>query len=113
MWARRGLQFWADVFENYCAGCEAGNAKTLGEQMMASYERLLKPFHGFISRRGFSLANKVTPGWETVMERAELASSDEELREDLRKWAGAMQPLVETMTAMHEKLDLEDKRKSI
>jgi hypothetical protein len=74
---------------------------------------VVKQFHGWVSARAFKVALGMTPSWDLVRERVGLGDSDDQLRDDLQGWAASMRRLAEVMRTMHEKLDLEDKRKSI
>ena len=44
---------------------------------------------------------------------ADLAPSEDELRDDLKVWAGALKKVLKSMHAMQVQLDLEDKRRSV
>lgn len=108
LWTRRGLAFWLDVFQQH-----AKKSGGLRAQMSAAYERTLAPFHGWVSRRAFLVASSATPTWEDVCKNADLAPSDELLREDQHAWASALRRLVRSMQAMQAKYDLEDSRRTI
>eukprot|EP00320_Phaeocystis_rex_P007096 CAMPEP_0119088670 /NCGR_PEP_ID=MMETSP1178-20130426/146333_1 /TAXON_ID=33656 /ORGANISM="unid sp, Strain CCMP2000" /LENGTH=232 /DNA_ID=CAMNT_0007071971 /DNA_START=21 /DNA_END=716 /DNA_ORIENTATION=- len=108
LWTRRGLAFWNEVFR-----MQVHKSANLRDQMSAAYDRTLSRFHGFISRRAFSVASSATPSWEQVRANAALAPSEEALRDDLKVWTNALKKLLRSMTAMQVQLDLEDKRRSV
>lgn len=108
LWTRRGLAFWMEVFQ-----MEVEKSANLKDQMGKAYERTLSSFHGFISRRAFSVAAGATPSWEQMRTNADLAPTEEELRDDLKVWAGALKKVLKSMHAMQVQLDLEDKRRSV
>ena len=83
------------------------------QESIAAYEEALKPFHGWVSRRGFGIALSGCPDWSEVRERAGFPSSNESLRAELRAWAVAIRKLQKCMLGIHEKLDLEDRRSSV
>jgi len=116
LWVRRGLLFWAHVFEQQAKVMMRpmrGGGSSLKEQSLRAYEAVVKQFHGWVSARAFKVALGMTPSWDLVRERVGLGDSDDQLRDDLQGWAASMRRLAEVMRTMHEKLDLEDKRKSI
>ena len=119
LWLRRGLEYWADVFEQEAAllgkskKASKGAGQTLMAQMSAAYRRTLEKFHGWVSRRAFAMALKVTPDWSVVRTRAGLPTSDDVLRSELLALATASREVAERMRKIHVKLDLEDRRRSI
>ena len=60
-----------------------------------------------------SVASAATPDWDVVRANANLAPTDEAMRDDMRAWAAAVRRLVKCMQALHVKLDMEDRRKCI
>ena len=108
LWTRRGLAFWMEVFQ-----MQVQKSSSLRDQMSQAYDRTLSNFHGFISRRAFHVASSATPSWEQVRTNAELAPTEEALRDDLKVWANALKKLLKSMHAMQVQLDLEDKRRSV
>lgn len=119
LWVRRGLLFWARVFEleaerlgrgPEARGSEAGVLKA---QSDAAYDEVLSPVHGWVSRRGYKLAMSRCPEWSDARQRAGLPECDEALRADFAAWAKAMRKLAKCMTKLHVNLDLEDKRRSV
>ena len=44
---------------------------------------------------------------------AELAPTEEELRDDMKVWIGVLKKVLKSMQAIHVQLDLEDKRRSV
>ena len=121
LWLRRGLEFWADVFEQEARilglqkkGKLKGEPPTLQSQCAAAYKRTVEPFHGWISRRAFAAAQGMTPSWEEVRERACLGcDSDEAFQKELASLAAATRELCELLQKVHVKYDMEDKRRSI
>ena len=129
--AEQLTRYLADV-KKRAAGRRA-NARTIHEQQLAAYGRTVGPFHGWVSRRGFLLTARALPEWDELCRRANLAPPSrpasggdpggetgecppydaEALCADMRGWARAVRALTGTMTAIGEKLDLEDARKSI
>jgi hypothetical protein len=81
--------------------------------MASAYEHTLAKFHGWVSRRAFSVASSATPSWEQVRNNAELAPCAEALRDDLKVWTSALKKTLKSLQAMQLKLDLEDKRRSV
>ena len=92
---------------------EVQKSATLKAQMGKAYERTLSRFHGFVSRRAFSVASGATPSWEQMRTNAELAPTEEELRDDMKVWIGVLKKVLKSMQAIHVQLDLEDKRRSV
>jgi len=121
LWLRRGLEYWADVFEQEAAALKAASkrqnkptpAPSLVAQCEAAYNRLLVPFHGWVSRRAFALALGLTPDWRDVRACAGLSTSDDELRSELSLLASELRSLCGRLRRLHVQLDLEDKRRSI
>ena len=78
-----------------------------------AYQRTVAPFHGWVSRRGFGVALKMTPEWSDVRARAKLPEADDKFRKDLTVLAAATRDVCARLKVVHLELDLEDQRKSI
>jgi hypothetical protein len=114
LWLRRGLEYWADVWEQQVEFlCGKRVASTLKEQSKVSYDRNVLQYHGWVSRRAFGVALRMTPEWCDVRARAGLSESDEDLREELTALVSASRELCLRLRQMQIELDLEDTRKSV
>jgi hypothetical protein len=120
LWIRRGLVFWARLFQIASEALSSSKSKlkkrlplTFKDQSEAAYADTIGPFHGWISRKGFKVVMRNPPDWDELRRKARLATSREQLAADLKKIADELTKLTNTMRSMHRKYDLEDKRKSI
>ena len=118
LWVRRGLQFWARVFELeakrlMASGCEWGEAGTLLRQTNMAYEDEISEFHGWVARKAFMISARSAPDWQVLCERAGLAAERKKLGEELRTWAKVLNGLARRMQALHMQYDLEDKRRTL
>ena len=59
------------------------------------------------------MASGATPSWEQMRTNADLAPTEEELRDDMKVWIGVLKKVLKSMQAIHVQLDLEDKRRSV
>lgn len=114
LWIRRGLEYWADVFEQQVEQLKKKQTSTsLAEQMAIAYKRTTQQFHGWVSRRAFSAALGMTPDWSVVRKRAGLPETDEALRKELKELAVACRELCERLRKLQVSLELEDMRRSV
>ena len=116
LWVRRGLMFWARLFELEAkrlseSGFEWGAAGTLLEQSKRAYDLEIAKFHGWIARNGFMVSLRSAPDWEVLCERAGMPMKCKELAEELSTWSREIEALARRMRAMHVKNDLEDARR--
>ena len=118
LWLRRGLAFWARLFEleveRLAANAfESGPPGTLLLQTEQAYAAEVDAFHGWVSRKAFALSMRAAPEWDAMSERGGLPTDGKKRHDELRDWARAINGLLARMKDMHIKLDLEDKRRSI
>lgn len=112
LWARRGLSFWAAVFEGLAEAEDSGDGAVQVKKVAgAAYDEMLRPYNGWMTRSSFSMAINHMPDWESLQSR--LGSSRAEVAADMHAWATLARQLVSRLKAMHTELDLEDSRKSI
>ena len=64
-----------------------------------------------LSPAAFTLTARATPDWETF--GLKIAPTAEALSEDVHAWSQSVSEVLRRMRAMHERLDLEDTRKSL
>ena len=107
LWVRRGLGFWAELFE--LPDAELG--RSLKAAVLKAYEPTVAPFHGWVARRGFLYCAGSAPDWVALS--PSLAPSAAALHDDLRVWVRVLRLLNDRMRAIHEELGLEDERKTI
>jgi hypothetical protein len=107
LWARRGLQYWIVLFRPLLDG--TGGPPGYHEAM-AAYEQTIGPYNGWVMRNMVSMTARVTPAGHGLMG---LASSNEELLEDMRKWTETVGSVLARCRRLHEVLDLEDQTKTL
>ena len=81
------------------------------EEALRAYSESIEPFNGWIARNTFTLTARATPDWESF--GCKLAPDKETLDEDTHLWSTAVSAVLKRMEDMHQKLDLEDLRKTI
>ena len=54
----------------------------------------------------------LAPSWESMLKQGTLATSEGLLLAGMRRWVAAVQPVLDRLAALHEALDLEDRRRS-
>lgn len=114
LWLRRGLEFWIKVFELQIAALKKKDqGATLAAQCDEAYRRVVKPFHGWASRRGAAVAFGLTPEWALVCDRGGLSVEDDKLRRELGEIVSATRELCDRLRKLQVKFELEDLRKSI
>ena len=59
LWVRRGLGFWAELFELP----DAELARSLKAAVLKAYEPTVAPFHGWVARRGYLYCAGSAPDW--------------------------------------------------
>jgi len=118
LWVRRGLAFWARVFDLeakrlLASGCKPGAPGTLLEQTTRAYQIEIASFHGWVSRNGFMVSVRAAPEWDELCTRAALPTEPKKLADELRKWARVLDALVGRMKALQVKHDMEDRRRTV
>ncbi|KAL1496356.1 hypothetical protein AB1Y20_016312 [Prymnesium parvum] len=119
LWVRRGLVYWLKVFELEVARLKAAlkgkkpAPQPFREQCKIAYEQVLKPFHGWVSRRGFGVALRGMPEWSDLRKKSGLPKEDDQLMQELQEWIKSVTSLHKCMVTLQTKFGMEDLRKSI
>ena len=81
------------------------------EESLRAYAESIEPYNGWLARNTFTLTARATPDWETF--GLKIAPTAETLAEDVHAWSQSVAEVLRRMREMHERLDLEDTRKSL
>ena len=75
LWVRRGLQYWARVFELEVQRLKAllrgavASGPSFAQECQRAYDEVMLPFHGWVARRGAAVAQQSAPEWDELRTR--------------------------------------------
>ena len=107
LWLKRALQFMAHFLKAIAE--DADKTERLVPFVGDAYEKVLKPYHGFLARGAFTLVSKATPNRKDLLKSLAFKKEglDDEVISGMAEFVAALQANLDQIQALYKEMDLD------